>query len=132
MATTKTLTPTNQTISIPELTDAPDMSVASDALGKEADAINALNTQIVTLITTEEKTIVVGSNVTISQRNGYYYGEYSLSNFANYSKIISVQVVAWSGTVGTCIIDGNNINVIYNASPSSGHWLKVRAIKLNV
>ena len=46
MATTKTLTPTNQTISIPELTDAPDMSVPADALSKEADAINSLNSKI--------------------------------------------------------------------------------------
>lgn len=46
MATTKTLTPTNQTISIPELTDSPDMSVASDAIDKEADAINTINGKV--------------------------------------------------------------------------------------
>ena len=49
MATTKTLTPTNQTISIPELSDAPDMSVPADAISKEADAINSLNSKITKL-----------------------------------------------------------------------------------
>ena len=48
MATTKTLTPTNQTISIPELSDSPDMSVPADAISKEADAINSLNSKIET------------------------------------------------------------------------------------
>ena len=46
MATSKTLTPTNVTIQIPEFTDQPDQRVNSNCLDKEADAINALNTQI--------------------------------------------------------------------------------------
>lgn len=44
MATSKTLTPTNVVISIPEFTDQPDQRVNSNCLDKEADAINALNT----------------------------------------------------------------------------------------
>ena len=43
MATSKTLTPTNVTISIPEFTDQPDQRVNSNCIDKEADAINALN-----------------------------------------------------------------------------------------
>ena len=46
MATSKTLAPTNVTISIPAMTDAPNASVISNCLDKEADAINALNSQI--------------------------------------------------------------------------------------
>lgn len=46
MATSKTLAPTNVTISIPAMTDAPDASVFSNCVDKEADAINALNSQI--------------------------------------------------------------------------------------
>ena len=49
MATSKTLTPTNVTIQIPEFTDQPDQRVNSNCIDKEADAINALNTQISTL-----------------------------------------------------------------------------------
>ena len=45
MATSKTLAPTNVTISIPAMTDAPNASVISNCLDKEADAINALNSQ---------------------------------------------------------------------------------------
>ena len=47
MATSKTLTPTNQTISIPALGDAPDASVFSNCIEKEADAINTLNSQLI-------------------------------------------------------------------------------------
>ena len=43
MATSKTLTPTNQSISIPAMSDAPNMSVLADAISKEADAINELD-----------------------------------------------------------------------------------------
>lgn len=46
MATSKTLTPTNVTISIPAMTDSPDASVFSNCVDKEADAINALNSKI--------------------------------------------------------------------------------------
>lgn len=46
MATSKTLTPTNETIQIPAMTDAPDASVFSNCIDKEADAINALNSKI--------------------------------------------------------------------------------------
>ena len=46
MATSKTLTPTNVTIQIPEFTDQPDQRVNSNCIDKEADAINALNTQL--------------------------------------------------------------------------------------
>jgi len=46
MATSKTLNPTNVSISIPALGDAPDASVFSNCIDKEADAINALNSQI--------------------------------------------------------------------------------------
>ena len=48
MATSKTLTPTNETISIPAMTDQPDASVFSNCIDKEADAINTLNSQLTT------------------------------------------------------------------------------------
>lgn len=44
MASSKTLTPTNVTISIPAMTDRPDASVFSNCVDKEADAINTLKT----------------------------------------------------------------------------------------
>ena len=46
MATSKTLTPTNVTISIPDFTDRPDQRVTNNCIDKEADAINALNGKI--------------------------------------------------------------------------------------
>lgn len=49
MATSKTLAPTNVTISIPAMTDVPDASVFSNCVDKEADAINTLNSQLETI-----------------------------------------------------------------------------------
>lgn len=42
MATSKTLTPTNVTIQIPAMSDAPNASVFANCVDKLADAINAL------------------------------------------------------------------------------------------
>ena len=56
-ATTKTLTPTNETISIPAFTDKPDNRLQTDSTSKLADAVNALSEQIGTLKTA---TIFVG------------------------------------------------------------------------
>ena len=63
MATTKTLRPTNVTISIPEFTDQPDQRVNSNCIDKEADAINTLSEQIGTLsnLNTTEKSNLVGA-----------------------------------------------------------------------
>lgn len=60
MASSKTLTPTNVTISIPAMTDVPDASVFSNCVDKEADAINALNSNLNT---------VSSSTVTINTTN---------------------------------------------------------------
>lgn len=48
MATSKTLTPTNVTISIPEFTDQPDQRVNSNCIDKLSDAVNALNSKFTT------------------------------------------------------------------------------------
>lgn len=61
MATTKTLTPTNQTITIAAFQgEKPDHRHVADAESKLADAINALNSQLATLATNRTATISVG------------------------------------------------------------------------
>lgn len=45
-ATQKTLTPTNEVISIPAFTDKPDYRLPIDSTGKLADAINVLDSKI--------------------------------------------------------------------------------------
>ena len=69
MATSKTLTPTNQTISIPELTDAPDISVPADAIDKEADAINTLNSNTIKKSATSLGTYGYASEVVRAIKN---------------------------------------------------------------
>lgn len=46
MATNKTINPTNQTVQIPAMTDAPDASVFSNAISKTIDGVNTLNSQL--------------------------------------------------------------------------------------
>ena len=60
MATSKTLAPTNVTISIPAMTDQPSASVLANCADKEADAINALNSQLVNgIVKCGSKTITI-------------------------------------------------------------------------
>ena len=74
MATSKTLTPTNVTIQIPEFTDQPDQRVNSNCIDKEADAINALNNNLSNLIKfvyTPSTVSASGGTATISYPTGY-------------------------------------------------------------
>ena len=65
MATSKTLAPTNVTISIPAMADAPDASVFSNCVDKEADAINALNSQIAGYGSSKIYTVGANQSITI-------------------------------------------------------------------
>lgn len=67
MAISKTLTPTNVTIQIPEFTDQPDQRVNSNCIDKEADAINALYGQIGNI-----GTVTLNSITTFPAQNGNY------------------------------------------------------------
>lgn len=67
--TTKTLTPTNQTVTLPDMTERPDASVLVTDISREADAINAIASQIGDLgmtylgqIPTTGGTFTVGNN----------------------------------------------------------------------
>ena len=70
MATSKTLAPTNVTISIPAMTDAPNASVISNCIDKEADAINALNSQFTLQYEnlTKDGTVWSAGSITIRRR----------------------------------------------------------------
>ena len=62
MATSKTLTPTNVTIQIPDFTEKPDQRVNSNCIDKEADAINALNTNMTSYVTGNPTSITLIPN----------------------------------------------------------------------
>lgn len=78
MATSKTLTPTNVTIQIPEFTDQPDQRVNSNCIDKEADAINALNTAVTNKI--KKRTISVTTNA-----SGLYVSDVNFDTFVSAS-----------------------------------------------
>ena len=70
MATTKTLTPTNQVITIPDFTDKPDNRLQADSAGKLADAVNQLNNNMSIL---ENATLLESSDDLDSLRNNRLY-----------------------------------------------------------
>ncbi len=72
MATSKVLAPTGVAIQIPEFTDKPDQRVNSNCIDKEADAINALNSNIAnlkTFVNVYTDTITIGSSRTYTLDN---------------------------------------------------------------
>ena len=63
--TTKTLTPTNQTITIPDMTERPNVSLLTDGIGKEADAINTLNSNL-SIREYKSKNVAMAANESIT------------------------------------------------------------------
>ena len=100
MATSKTLAPTNVTIQIPEFTDQPDQRVNSNCIDKEADAINALNTQIATH--TFGTAIVVDATGFTTQTDGYLILNYKNTSTQNVTYYVNDNaVIQYVGTGGT-------------------------------
>lgn len=79
MATSKTLAPTNVTISIPAMTDQPDASVFSNCVDKEADAINALNSKLTTVV---DNSLTPGTGITIVMQRKLKIGKMVTYNLA--------------------------------------------------
>ena len=98
MATSKTLTPTNVTIQIPAFTDQPDQRVNSNCIDKEADAINALNSNIVQLGErfTDGRTAGTAVNLNDLTTSGLFVYNSSSTNIPS------------SGHGGTVLVMSNN------------------------
>lgn len=93
MATSKTLSPTNVTISIPAMTDVPDASVFSNCVDKEADAINTVNTNLNTRI---NQSFTAISDCNSAYQNGltlYTYGS-TTTNRPSSSSYGTLMVIA--------------------------------------
>ena len=71
MATTKTLTPTNQAITLAAFTEKPDNRTNVTNDDKLADAVNALNSNTPKL-TVVDQNLPVGSDYTVTLTNGIY------------------------------------------------------------
>ena len=96
MATSKTLTPTNVTIQIPDMTDAPDQAVNSNCIDKLGDAVNTLNSKLTRIY---KKTITGTTSAT-----GAIDSQINVDN--NY--IVSAAFVRGSGTAGFAFWRGND------------------------
>lgn len=89
MATSKTLTPTNVTIQIPDMTDAPDQAVNSNCIDKLGDAVNTLNSNKANLV---QRTIEANATLSLT-----------FSAYATYAIFFCGYVESSRGMlVGTC------------------------------
>ena len=120
MANSKTLAPTNVTISIPAMADAPDASVFSNCVDKEADAINALNSQLklkritktytnLTLPSTDNPYVQIDDYNGLGVNTGYY--------------LVSMIIRGWSNThVGNMsLVKSSNGSEFYVLGSSGGN-----------
>ena len=98
MATSKTLAPTNVTISIPAMTDQPDASVFSNCVDKEADAINALNSNINNIVKTKTQSITLDS----SGAWGSWATDIDMGGYV----LVGAYPNAWAPTTILCDKDG--------------------------
>ena len=129
MATTKTLKPTNVTISIPAFTDQPDQRVNSNCIDKEADAINSLSEHNTTYELTTSGTqsaldsqfnTLVASMADKSSRNVKIQASASFGAFI--SGIYQGTVYKWSSSrVYAELISANN-NITGHYLGSSWSW----------
>lgn len=116
MATSKTLTPTNVTIQIPEFTDRPDQRVTNDCIDKEADAINALNSKITTLNTSTVKRFLINGykKLLISGRDIWFLAISTIWYEANQSLTFGIRTS--NGAVMKYVAAGNDVFTITNTT----------------
>ena len=111
MATSKTLTPTNVTISIPAFTDKPDQRLTTNCIDKEADAINALETRIDTF--PYQKLITSGSlsSRTFSVPNSFRGLIVGISGYSN-RHFASILISSSGGAVTeTDVYKGSDVTI---------------------
>ena len=102
--TTKTLTPTNQTITLPDMTERPNASVLVDGIGKDADAINALSEQITKKVTVYTAPAIIAiANPGVTYTSGE--GEVDLASYIPSGYRISIPVACMADT-GSLTITG--------------------------
>jgi len=122
MATSKTLTPTNVTISIPAMTDAPDASVFSNCVDKEADAINSINSNY----TSQLKSNTFTNNVDANNYTNFGFYHVGIStNSPESSTAYGMLLVFTGGTgfVAQIFISTNNTLHYRYRNNSSSNWL---------
>ena len=127
MATSKTLTPTNVTIQIPAMTDAPDQSVNSNCIDKLGDAVNALNSHLTWTRLTEQTTTA----------NTAYDSTITIPNVNNYNEImLSLQRASNGRTFATTVVPvsqflGGAVYSLGSYSIFSGNLDQQNAIVVN-
>ena len=120
MATSKTLAPTNVTISIPAMTDAPDASVISNCLDKEADAINTLNSKLGNfLLTSGDFTANTGVTLT-KQGNGG--GRFILATISTQRTLCDIAslFVTNSGSISVLPFNDGTLGFTYTVNNDNG------------
>ncbi len=120
MATSKTLTPTNETIQIPEFTDQPDQRVNSNCIDKEADAINTLHSNLNNRTNFKHTTVTVDTsewqNQALTPFTKYVR---KLAGASVHIKNISPRMPS-QGWIIACGVDVNNDTYFYALANGAG------------
>ena len=121
MATNKTLAPTNVTIAIPAMADKPDASVFSNCVDKEADAINALNSNMDNVINAN---VLTDLNYVPPKINLIYMKRYSNSTLnvpdASSGMVFTLKIASDGSSVIQFAVSYSL--KIYTRRRSSGTW----------
>ena len=115
MATSKTLTPTNVVIQIPDFTEKPDQRVNSNCIDKIADAVNTLNSKIPKYAI---KTVEAGSGTTAMKTVTTSINKSTLLSNLNATDILTIIPVGGFWTGG----DGTSYAVIKQLVTTSTGW----------
>lgn len=133
MATSKTLAPTNVTVQIPAMTDAPDMAVPANAIDKTIDAVNALNSQI-----NNNATMPSDANFNDYETAGSFYfaSATSMTNpprsNAGYGLLLVFGYKTGNNVriMQVCITSGYHLYVRRHVSTSSDAWSDWREVTM--
>ena len=102
-ATTKTLTPTNQTISIPAFTDKPDNRLQADSTGKLADAVNALAEQAGHYTCVQYGNLTPGTGVDFTPSSAAY-------------NCFEIKIFGYGGGFALVYIDSSSVTIDYRSN----------------
>ena len=122
--TTKTLTPTNQTITLPDMTERPNASVLVDGIGKDADAINALSEQIAN---SQVEFTAANVHANVSELQYKVLKKNKSVGHIEVFMLIGTQIPAWTKVFdvneGMNVLGDHNFTVVDYDNPSKEIWL---------
>ncbi len=121
MATTKTLTPTNQTITLAAFTEKPDNRINVTNDDRLADAVNALNSKIETDYLGKDVPIYGGDVDSLT--TGFVYTSSEATNIPASGIWIIVTISYVNGAMQFAARRNSSTNILYFRHRNSSTWI---------